>query len=326
MIYLNNIRDHHQPILRTDQEGHDYVASSESQALLDKVTSKNSLFSSTLVSTPNNNLGIQISPQCPSLDTIETVIDVALFGTNFRSLQVPSPIPIPPFEVICTNNRISPHFLCTSQEDFDSRTQLPSIISLEKRKVNDVTDEFTYKGSRKQHFQTEDLCGKAIKRVKTCRNGLSSQGSLKDIKSAHKKRKHSSRYSHYYYHHQISPLKALSRIGIQQQGALEKFKVPNPLEPETVPAVIHIPHSPPGTTVEDFPDDVSELGLDDHGIVPEEQSSIETPVVEVNNENKVETDCCFRIVVTRNDCLHEYDNILSTYQTIHVPGPVPDIV
>jgi hypothetical protein len=36
--------------------------------------------------------------------------------------------------------------------------------------------------------------------------------------------------------------------------------------------VIQIPYSPPGNPVEDFPDDISDLGLDDHEAGPEEQS------------------------------------------------------
>jgi hypothetical protein len=281
MIHLNRIGD--QPtLLKTEKESLvDYVDSSKSQAVMDKVERTKDLSpSSFFVSTLHHSLGIQLlSSRCPSLDTMETVVDCDLHRTNSRSLHVPSPIPIPPFEVVMpTKNIISPQV--SISQDFDDKCTNSLYICLGQMKENQTNEIGTCAGSNKKQNSNKKkvLCGNAIKRVKTCRNGLSFQGSFfKEIKSVHKNGK-PPRTS---YHQQIPTLKALSRIGIQTETMkthqsslrpMEKFKVPNPLEPETVPEVIQIPYSPPGNPVEDFPDDISDLGLDDHEAGPEEQS------------------------------------------------------
>lgn len=209
------------------------------------------------------------------MDAIQTTVadsSDALITTTVRSLHVPSPIPIPPFEVLSINNRISSQ-VSISQDSDDGCINSPSLC-LGKRKHDEIVDTGSCHGERKQkERQVQVLCGNAIKRVKTIRNGLSRQGSFKEIKSVHETYKRSRTP----YYQQIPTLQLLSRKNVHAAARssfptlpLEKFKVPNPLEPETVPEVIQIPCSPPGigTPLEDIPDDVSELGLDDHDTIP----------------------------------------------------------
>jgi hypothetical protein len=268
MIYLNRIRDQPNNILNAED-------SSELMPPLDKIKTKD-LKMSSLFASAHTNLGLQHSCHCISMDDFQTTVadsSDALINTTVRSLHVPSPIPIPPFEVISINNRISSQ-VSISQDSDNACINSPSLC-LGKRKNDQIVDAGSCHGEIKQKHQVQVLCGNAMKRVKTFRNGLCCQGSFKEIKSVHE----TCKGPRTPYYQQIPTLQLiLSRrkdIHAATRSSfptlpLEKFKVPNPLEPETIPEVIQIPCSPPGTgtPLEDIPDDVSELGLDDHDTIP----------------------------------------------------------
>jgi hypothetical protein len=278
MIEMNRVRN--QKILK-NEEGHEYVASFKSQALLlDKLRTQDLAFSSLLSS----------SRYCLDKHPSETIVLNDLLGkTKLPCLHVPSPIPIPPLEVLSIpftdDTMCLPKILTTSTSTSSTNTSLPSEVILSKkrpwrandensRKIHNVISDQDLFPENSKPSQLQSLRGtpSGIKRSKTCKSGLDSQASFKKKTDSLRNASKFSKMSRPSYPNNILFHVSSSMIDLYTAAAVQsiylpkdKFKVPNPLEPETVPAVIEIPcKSPDSALQEDFLDDISELGLDDH--------------------------------------------------------------
>lgn len=258
-MHVNMIRSHHSNNLIPSQKRCDCVVcvSGNSKSALDIFRSQDSELPIGRQSSQTSHISNHDS-LCSSIDCTEPVAvdDGMRIIRHYGPLHVPSPIPIPSFELSTELAVLHKEALHDIGQRYNKRPR----DTIENFKTSIVTN------AKHQHCH-EKMTG--LKRSKTFRNGLYSQGSLsKQTNSVHKKDRKPTKTSKY--EPSILASKTLSRICLEAKSCSfskfpsEKFKVPNPLEPDTVPAVIQIPCSPPCSPLEGYPDDVSELGLDDH--------------------------------------------------------------